>query len=62
MKPLELRAHAEQLYGPRWRKKLAEALSVSPRTIRYWLSGDRPIRPIVAQAILSLKPETCVYH
>jgi hypothetical protein len=28
----------------------------STRTIRYWLSGDREIRPVIAERIKSLSP------
>ena len=54
MTPAELRKIGEQLYGPRWQSKLARALPVSPRTVRYWLSGKRAIRPMVAERIRSL--------
>jgi hypothetical protein len=50
----ELRKLGEQLYGPRWQTKLAEILPVSTRTIRYWLSGDRKMRPVIAERIRSL--------
>jgi hypothetical protein len=38
-------------YGPRWQTKLARALPVNPRTVRRWLSGERKIRPLVAERI-----------
>jgi hypothetical protein len=41
-------------YGPRWQTKLARALPVNPRTVRYWLSGKRKIRPVVTERIRSL--------
>jgi hypothetical protein len=54
MTPAELRSIGERLYGPRWQTKLARALPVSPRTIRYWLSGKRRIRPVIAERIRGL--------
>jgi len=53
--PTELRTHGERLYGPRWQTKLARALPVSPRTVRYWLAGKRAIRPVIAERIKSLR-------
>jgi hypothetical protein len=48
---------SEQLYGPRWQLKLARALPVSTRTIRYWLAGKRAIRPVIAERIRGLVGE-----
>lgn len=56
MTPAELRKIGEELFGPRWQSKLARALPVSTRTIRYWLSGKRKIRPVIAARIRSLGP------
>jgi len=41
MTPTHLRAAGELLYGTRWQSDLAEALEVSPRTVRHWASGAR---------------------
>ncbi len=54
MTPAELRTLCEATYGPRWQTKLARALPVSPRTVRYWLSGKRAIRPVIAERIIDL--------
>jgi hypothetical protein len=54
MTPEELREIGERLYGPKWQVKMARALPVTPRTIRYWLDGKRTIRPIIAERIKSL--------
>lgn len=54
MTPADLSSLGERLYGPRWQTKLARVLPVSTRTIRYWLSGKRKIRPIIAERIKSL--------
>jgi len=43
MTPTLLRAAGELLYGSRWQSDLAEALGVSPRTVRHWASGARPV-------------------
>lgn len=56
MTPSELRSIGERLYGPRWQSKLARALPVSPRSVRYWLSGKHQIRPVIAERIRALKP------
>ncbi len=55
MTPEELRKIGERLYGPRGQSKLAGALSVSTRSVRYWLSGKRAIRPCMAKLIRSLE-------
>ncbi len=57
MTPAELRQIGEKLYGPRWQTKLARALPVSIRTVRYWLSGKRRIRPVIAERIRGLSSE-----
>ncbi len=54
MTPADLRSIGERLYGPRWQTKLARALPVSTRTIRYRLSGKRQIRPVIEERIRGL--------
>jgi hypothetical protein len=55
MTPHELRTIGEKLYGPCWQTPLARALPIkSTRTIRYWLSGKRKIRPVIAARIREL--------
>lgn len=54
MTPADLRSLGERVYGPRWQTKLARALPVSTRSIRYWLSGKRKIRPVIAERIRGL--------
>jgi plasmid maintenance system antidote protein VapI len=54
MTPAELTAIGEALYGERWKAKLARALPVSIRTVRYWVAGKRAIRPVIAARIRSL--------
>ena len=40
----ELRKVGEALFGNQWQTDLARALGLSsPRRVRQWLSGDRPI-------------------
>lgn len=56
MTPAELRTIGEKLYGKRWQTKLAKALPVSARSVRYWLSGKHQIRPVIAKRIRSLNP------
>jgi plasmid maintenance system antidote protein VapI len=51
----ELREIGEELYGPRWQTKLARALPVSPRAVRYWLAGQRGISRPMAKLIRSLR-------
>lgn len=55
--PAELRKIGERLYGSRCQAKLARALPVSARTVRYWLSGKRRIRPVIAERIRGLSSE-----
>lgn len=57
MTPVELRSLGERLFGPRWQTKLARALPVSTRTVRFWLSGKRRIRPVIAERIRELSSE-----
>ena len=57
MTPEELRSIGEKLYGPRWQTKLARALPVSPRSVRYWLSGKHAIREVIARRIRGLEEE-----
>jgi hypothetical protein len=54
MTSAELREIGERLYGPEWKAKMARALPVTTRTIRFWLAGDREIRPVIAERIKSL--------
>ena len=55
MTPAQLRRIGERLYGPQWQTPLARALPIkSTRTIRYWLSGEREIRPVIAERIRQL--------
>jgi hypothetical protein len=54
MTPTELRIIGERLYGLHWQTKLARALPVSDRSVRYWLAGKKPIREVIARRIRSL--------
>ncbi len=56
MTPAELREIGESLYGKRWQTKLAKTLPVTPRSVRYWLSGKHQIKPVIAERIKSLLP------
>lgn len=55
MSPAEIREIGERLYGPRWQSKLARALGVSTRSVRYWLSGKHRIREPMAKLIRLLQ-------
>src|SRR5258708_6158180 len=55
MTPTELRRVGKRLYGEDWIEPMAKVLPVTTRTIRYWLSGERKIRPVIAERILSLE-------
>lgn len=57
MTPADLRLYGEALFGPRWQTDLARALEVSDRTIRYWLSGRKPIPDGAEQDIQRLAAE-----
>ena len=54
MTAAELRSIGESLYGLRWKVRLAEELSVTPRCVRYWLAGERKLHPVFALRIRSL--------
>jgi hypothetical protein len=54
MTPTTLRLVGQTLYGPSWRAALAEALQVSPRTIRRWSTGEFPIPDSVADELATL--------
>lgn len=57
MTPAELRKVGENFYGKRWQMKLAKALPVSARSIRYWLKGVHQINARTARQIRALLPE-----
>jgi hypothetical protein len=57
MTPAELRRIGKKLYGRGWKSKLAAAVPVSDRMIRYWLTGEREIREVYARRIRSLAAE-----
>jgi pyocin large subunit-like protein len=57
MTPAELRAIGEALYGPVWQTKLARVVPANVRTVRRWLSGKSPVRPVVAARIRALVKE-----
>ncbi|MDB5311707.1 MAG: hypothetical protein JWO38_5909 [Gemmataceae bacterium] len=57
MTPSELRTLGEQIFGPVWKTKLAKALPVSTRSIRFWLAGDRKMRPVIAERIRAMAAE-----
>ncbi len=57
MTPAELREIGEALYGPCWQTNLARALPVNVRSVRRWLTGERNIRPVIAERIRGLSSE-----
>lgn len=54
MTPDELRAIGEMKYGRFWQSKMAKDLPRDTRTIRRWLSGKRPIRPLLRRGYAGL--------
>ena len=50
MTPLQLRKLGERL-GTGWQSKLARLLPCNVRTVQYWLTGEREIRPMVEERI-----------
>lgn len=45
----------EALYGTQWQTDLARALGLKdPRSIRYWVSGNRPIPKNLAPELIAL--------
>ena len=53
MEPDELRRIVEMWGGV---ERFAALISVRPRTVYYWLDGNRKIRPMVAKFIRSFAP------
>jgi transcriptional regulator with XRE-family HTH domain len=49
-----IRRIGEALFGRQWQTDLAEALSVSSRTVRRWVSGEDNPRPGVWQDLAAL--------
>lgn len=54
MTPDELRALGLALYGYEWQSPLARALGVTPRSVRFWASGQRPVPPPLVEKIAAL--------
>jgi DNA-binding transcriptional regulator YdaS (Cro superfamily) len=50
MTPLQLSKLGEQL-GAGWQSQLSRLLPCNVRTVQYWLTGEREIRPMVAARI-----------
>jgi hypothetical protein len=42
------------LHGPQWQSPLARDLNLSPRMMRYYISGQRPIPPRILSALARL--------
>ena len=42
------------LCGPRWQSALARRINRSPRLVRRWVAGDRPISVAASQRIIAL--------
>jgi hypothetical protein len=42
------------LFGPRWQTTLARAVHRSPRMVRRWAAGERPISAAASQRIVAL--------
>jgi DNA-binding transcriptional regulator YdaS (Cro superfamily) len=51
MTPAVLEARSIALFGEQWQTAFARKAGVSPRTVRHWSAGDRPI-PDWVDAIL----------
>jgi hypothetical protein len=56
--PAELRSHGERLFGSHWQTELARALLVTPRSVRHWLSGKHPTRPVIVERIEAAAAES----
>jgi DNA-binding transcriptional regulator YiaG len=52
-----IRRIGEALFGRQWQTDLAEALSVSSRTVRRWAAGEERPRPGVWQDLAELLRE-----
>lgn len=53
----ELKTIGPELYGFGWQTRLAEALHVDTRTVRYWTSGSVPIPGPAVAAIRCFRRE-----
>jgi hypothetical protein len=53
-KPITLRELRRIVFQHGGVVTFAAMLPVDPRTVRYWLSGERAIRPVIAERIRSL--------
>lgn len=51
MTPSDLIAAGERLYGPHWRRPLADALGVDVSTLRRWTTAERAVPRRVALAV-----------
>jgi transcriptional regulator with XRE-family HTH domain len=49
-----IRAIGEALFGTRWQTDVADALGVSSRTVRRWLTGEDQPRPDVWRELHAL--------
>ena len=57
MTPKQLHKLGSKL-GEGWQTKLSLLMPCNVRTIRYWLHGDREIRPMVAERIKQVVRES----
>jgi hypothetical protein len=46
-----LRAAGEALYGSDWQSPLARDLNVDGRTVRFWISGRRPVPDTIVERL-----------
>jgi DNA-binding transcriptional regulator YdaS (Cro superfamily) len=59
MTPADLAGFGRLLYGPRWQTELARACGVTPRTMRHWASGARPIPAGLGGLLFDLLSARC---
>ncbi len=51
MTPKQLKKLGKSAYGEHWQTALSRDVKVNPKTVRRWLAGTTPIRPIIESAI-----------
>lgn len=50
----ELAAAGQAMFGERWQRPLARTIGWSPRSLRFWKNGQRPIPEAAAEKIRAL--------
>lgn len=57
MTPSELEKAGKLLFGEQWQSNLAQKLGIDSRRVRFWMSGERPIKDFVRTEVTKLLEE-----